>query len=236
MASIVTTISEVLLAEGSCSSEEEAEVLAELIAGDEGDDPVEFDVATIENALQEYLDVSDEKSKELATLLKAKIRASEGEESEDDETTSVGVEGPLDDVDDEAEVLFDGECELCDRYIKLTKHHLIPKSTWPRIQTKLQHAAAAKQKGDVERALAILGDGLEYLLDRIDGEKQSIRLILHTTCDICRQCHTAVHKAHDNMDLALYYSSVEKLLTDQQIYKFCKWASKQRAGKYKHNM
>jgi len=135
----------------------------------------------------------------------------------------------------EAGYLIDGECELCDRCIKLTKHHLIPKSTWPKIQTKLLHAADAKAKGDIDKARLIVGSGLEDVFDRIvcSDKKTFIRTILHgTTCHICRQCHTTIHKTHTNIDLALHFNSVEKLLNDTKIFNFCRWASKQKPGKY----
>jgi hypothetical protein len=133
---------------------------------------------------------------------------------------------------DRADYLQDGECELCDRYIKLTKHHLIPKETWPRIQTKLLHAAEEKAKGEVDKALSVLGPGLTGVIDRLSTERSTIRDILHETCDICRQCHSAVHRVLGNMDLALHYNTVDKLLENDDIRKFCRWASKQPPRKY----
>jgi len=163
-------------------------------------------------------------------------RDSEGSNVDDDAEDSLSPDD--NDDDDGVEYLVDGECELCDRYIKLTKHHFIPKSTWPRMQTKLLHAAEANEKGDREKALLILGPGLDDILDdsrcrlMLSSDKAIIRAILHDTCDVCRQCHTTVHRTHTNMELALFFSTVEKLLNDEQISKFCKWASKQKTGKY----
>ncbi|MGK3755636.1 MAG: hypothetical protein ACI8RD_007946 [Bacillariaceae sp.] len=165
---------------------------------------------------------------------------------EDTEESSIIEDNHNDNIGEEEEedngseyYLIDGECELCDRGdIKLTKHHLIPKSTWSKIRTKLLNAADAKERGDTNKALLIVGSGLEDILDRIvvssENDKFTIRTILHeTTCDICRQCHTTVHRTHANMDLALYFNTVEKLLDDTQISKFCKWNSKQKTGKYR---
>jgi hypothetical protein len=212
-----------LVIDGICSTSHEASVMAEVIMSDLTD----FD--SVEMALQEYLDLSEDQTKELASRLKQALVDPDFEEDEEDEPTS----GPsVDENEEDGMMLFDGECELCDRYIQLTKHHLIPKSTWPRLQVRLLHAAEANEKGDMERALSLLGPGLEPLLHTLTTDKTSIRGILRQTCDICRPCHTAVHKAHANMDLALLYSSVDKLLEHEQISRFCKWANKQRPGRY----
>jgi hypothetical protein len=212
-----------LVIDGICSTSHEASVMAEVIMSD----LTEFD--SVEMALQEYLDLSEDQTKELASRLKQALVDPDFEEDEEDEPTS----GPsVDENEEDGMMLFDGECELCDRYIQLTKHHLIPKSTWPRLQVRLLHAAEANEKGDMERALSLLGPGLEHLLHTLTTDKTSIRGILRQTCDICRPCHTAVHKAHANMDLALLYSSVDKLLEHEQISRFCKWANKQRPGRY----
>jgi hypothetical protein len=216
-------LANLLVIDGICSTSHEANVLAEVIMSDL------TDLESVEMALQEYLDLSEDQTKELASRLKQALLDPDFEEDEKDEPTS----GPsVDEKKEDGMMLFDGECELCDRYIQLTKHHLIPKSTWPRLQTRLLHAAEANEKGDMERALSLLGPGLEHLLHTLKTDKTSIRHILRQTCDICRPCHTAVHKAHDNMDLALSYSSVDKLLEDEQIFRFCKWANKQWPGRY----
>lgn len=47
--------------------------------------------------------------------------------------------------DDEDECLGEGECELCERTIRLTKHHLIPKTTWTKLEPRLVKVAAALQ-------------------------------------------------------------------------------------------
>jgi hypothetical protein len=216
-------LANLLVIDGICSTSHEANVLAEVILSDL------TDLESVEMALQEYLDLSEDQTKELASRLKQALVDPDFnfEEDEDEEPTS---EPSVDEED--GMMLCDGECELCDRYIQLTKHHLIPKSTWPRLQPRLLHAAEANEKGDMERALSLLGPGLEHLLHTLTTDKTSIRHILRQTCDICRPCHTAVHKAHDNMDLALSYSSVGKLLEDEQISRFCKWANKQRPGRH----
>lgn len=261
-------LAELLVSHQACSSAEEAEVIAEIVlecgnennGNSEGCNGIFTHKDVLVENLIENLGIEEDQGRTIVLELErsgaSAIGGDDDDDDDDDEESSNGDEGESSSLgesigeDDgaECEYLLDGECELCDRYIKLTKHHLVPKSTWPRMQTKLLHAAEAIERGDRDKALLILGPGLEDLLE--DGEtnrdcgrgrgrsrvlsndKVVVRAILHETCNICRQCHTTVHRTHDNTDLALYYNTVEKLLGDEQISKFCKWASKQRAGKY----
>mmetsp|Transcript_3452 Transcript_3452/g.9651 ORF Transcript_3452/g.9651 Transcript_3452/m.9651 type:complete len:256 (+) Transcript_3452:373-1140(+) len=246
-------LADLLLLHQTCSSIEEAEVIAEIVLECEDTNDVFAQKDILVENLIDNLGVEEAQARKIIVELERNVITganSDNEESgsdDDGESSSSKDSTDDDDADDGVEYLVDGECELCDRYIKLTKHHLVPKSTWPRMQTKLLHAAEAIEKGDRDKALLILGPGLEDLLE--DGEnsrggghsrhrmvlssdKAVVRAILHDTCDICRQCHTTVHRTHGNMDLALYYNTVEKLLGNEDISKFCKWASKQKAGKY----
>eukprot|EP00980_Cylindrotheca_fusiformis_P028137 scaffold22583_cov106-Cylindrotheca_fusiformis.AAC.8 len=223
----------VLLCEGHCSSLEEAVVLSELILNDflETDDnaPMQM-MATV---LQNYLGLEENQAHILTSKLI--LEDATGTGSEDGSVGDHSSEQEMSDILDSEEddiPLFDGECELCDRYIRLTKHHLIPKSTWSRMESRLKQAADAKQKGHVKRATLLLGPGLEHVLDRLESRKNSVRSIMSKTCNICRPCHSAVHRTHDNMTLALSYNTVDQLLLDDRIVRFCKWASKQRPGKY----
>ena len=53
---------------------------------------------------------------------------------------------------------------------------------------------------------------------------------------ICRMCHSYIHKAFSNIQLASNYYTIELLLSDEKINKFCRWASKlnnQRTKKIK---
>ena len=242
-------LAEILLSRNACCSREEAEIIAELVVeGCVDDDIFSMKDDVIEN-LMDSLGVEESEANAIFLDLKRSNGYGDEEESEDSEVDSdamgsSSLDGNDDEVEeDDAEYLTDGECELCDRYIKLTRHHLIPKSTWPKMHARLMQAATAEENGDRERARLILGDGLEYLLgDRADygglvlsNDKAIVRAILHSTIDICRQCHNVVHKTHSNIELAMKYNSVENLLADAQISKFCKWASKQKPGRYKLN-
>ena len=247
------TLTEILVSLNACSTEEEAEVIAEIVLeidhDDETRDANERVVSIQDDLIQNLIDNLGIEDVQAEAIVK-ELKRCTGEDSDDSDEDQDSVETSqlnednLEDEDSDGEYLVDGECELCDRFIKLTRHHLIPKQTWPRMQAKLFQAAEANEFGDREKARLILGHGLEDLLGDDDGNpggsrfvlstnKAVVRAILHDTCDICRQCHSTVHSTHSNMELALNYNTIEKLLGDERISKFCKWASKQKSGKYK---
>ncbi|KAI8806390.1 hypothetical protein BJ742DRAFT_855160 [Cladochytrium replicatum] len=48
--------------------------------------------------------------------------------------------------------------------------------------------------------------------------------------DICRPCHTAVHRLYSNRDLADRFDTLDKLLEDEKVRRWANWASRQRAA------
>jgi len=237
------SLSNALLVSQQCASSQEAAAIADAILQEVGEKS--GDTETNRQLIQKYLvqslqDYFGLELDEARGILR--LATSNGENSDDDDTDSEASEeesneqaqeGESDDDNYDGELIGEGECELCERLIMLTKHHLIPKSTHAHIKPKLLHATTSMKENDLERARRFLGPGLEHVMDVLkDESKWTIRRVLQQTCDICRPCHTAVHMAHDNMTLALNYNTVEQLLEDEQIYKFCQWASKQKAGKY----
>lgn len=208
---------------------------------------------TVIEHLTDYFDLDTDEAGRVVEKLKKRVKrdddgststsSDDGEERDAAGRTlqevSSSDDGNDGDDSDGRDFLAEGECELCDRFMKLTKHHLVPKSTWPKISVRLLRAADALEEGDPEKARVILGDGMADLSSRLSSSpnpkvdpKVMIRKILRQTCEICRQCHSTVHFTHNNMDLALFYNTVDKLLDDPQIAKYCKWASKQRTGQY----
>ena len=241
-------VADYLLEEQILFSQDEAEGIAEIVVegdnDDENDDDTIFSTKKellIENLI-EYLDIEDEQARDMVQSLQRKYTGllTTGNSStccydndsslDGDEVISIGSSTHTDD-----------ECELCDRCIQRTKHHLFPKATWPKIKTKLLHAVDAYDKGDTEKARLIVGRGLEDVLDRVvlsdmNNRKSIIRTIFHTrTSNICRQCHSTIHQNFTNMDLALNFNTVEMLLSDTTISKFCRWVSKQKTGKLSLN-
>lgn len=107
----------------------------------------------------------------------------------------------------------DGTCELCERLIRRTFHHLIPKET---------HSRYLKKK--------TLPDNIKLIANEIGVDPSVNRVWMNTYgAMICRTCHSAVHKSATNDELAEKYNTVELLLENPKIYAFAKYNSKQPA-------
>lgn len=216
---------------GNCSTytEEECIGIAEAIL--EADD---FAAAT-----SEFLDVSRQESR---SILKTAFSNADDQDYQDSVTDE--NKGVLDYDDDEDSntsedsvdaYIQEGECELCEREMKLTQHHLIPKCAWKIIKPRFVNAAKPYRESNFEevREILDLGDELpEGLTSRTFTSGVSIKLFLASyTANLCRACHSCVHSNHSNKELAERYNSIEKLLKDERIRKFCKWQNKQKPGK-----
>ena len=157
------------------------------------------------------------------TLLDETSYESDGEDHDDE----------VSDSDNEENYIQEGECELCEREVKLTRHHLIPRSTWPRIRPRFLQAAPYFEEGNIEMAEQILNIGSplpsSLTAHHFSSGSRVKQFLSCFTCDICSMCHKTVHNTFDNLELAESRNSVEKLLEDETIVKFCKWASKQRS-------
>lgn len=224
-----------VLSKGLVTSAEESVCLADAMIAEIDESDLERESACIA-AFEDYFSMSTSDARALVTPLLGigKISPDSQSSSEKEPEVANSVEF-MDEEDDYGDFIGEGECELCERFIKLTRHHLIPKSTWPRITSRLRSAADALGKNDLNRAGMILGAGLAHLLEPltvIGDDKKSIKGLLEITCDICRQCHSAIHRTHDNMTLATEFATVDLLLQDEKIFKFAKFASKQKAGKH----
>ena len=234
-----TCLATILLANGLAACPDESVSLAEALVAEIEESNLSRNEACI-SSFQDYFSMSRETAMvTLSSLLDLDVVDKEKES----DVSSQNGRGQLPDIDEDTEVdndgqyLGEGECELCERFIRLTQHHLIPKSTWPRILPRLTNAAEALSNNDINRATLILGPGLAHLMEQLtstDSNRAEIKAILQTTCTICGPCHAHIHRTHDNMTLATSYSTTELLLNDDKIRGFCKWASKQRAGKYSH--
>ena len=192
----------------------------------------------MQQELQDFFGLSPEDASEIVakTIVSVDSATEAPDESDESGNNDEAEDDELDqDDDDDGELIGEGECELCERFIKLTKHHLIPKSTYHRLEARLVNASTALAKGDEKKAIMILGPGLHHLIPclTITSNRAMIRKTMTaSTCLICRPCHSMIHRTHDNLTLALEYSTVEQLLSDKAIYNFCKWAHNQKSGKY----
>ena len=222
--------SKALQAAGLVSSPEEARSILDSLWDD--------DELIMQQELQDFFGLSPEDASEIVakTIVSVDSATEAPDESDESGNNDEAEDDELDqDDDDDGELIGEGECELCERFIKLTKHHLIPKSTYHRLEARLMNASTALAKGDEKKAIMILGPGLHHLIPclTITSNRAMIRKTMTaSTCLICRPCHSMIHRTHDNLTLALEYSTVEQLLSDKAIYNFCKWAHNQKSGKY----
>ena len=97
--------------------------------------------------------------------------------------------------DEEEEDTPPGCCELCKRFMPLTFHHLVPKST---------HKLVVKRK----------------LFSKDEVNSRGI--------NICRPCHSSIHRLIDHKQMAYEFNSLDKLLEHEGVQKWIAWAEKQR--------
>jgi hypothetical protein len=132
--------------------------------------------------------VDSEQSRRICSLVTTQWRARdkpvEEEQSKQEEESYEGEEE-----------IPPGCCELCKRFMPLTFHHLVPKST---------HKLVVKRK----------------LFTKDEVNQRGI--------DICRPCHSSIHKLIDHKQMAFEYNSLEKLLEHEGVQKWIAWAEKQR--------
>ena len=171
-----------------------------------------------------------------------------------DEESETDVDAVDDDMED---VIGPGECELCERDVaKLTRHHLIPKSTWKRTESILlsrwNRAIAVPPKAPAKTNCSgeIELDEFDHLVPVITemsaavpacktlhgrqgaaGRRIIRDLLSYQTIDICRPCHDHIHRSYDNRTLSLQFNTLNKLLNDPTIGKYAKWASRQHRFK-----
>lgn len=126
----------------------------------------------------------------------------EGRASEASATADVmgSVEGGED-----GEILGEDCCLVCERVMRLTRHHLIPRQT--------HHSIQKKNKSKKEAAEIITKEQCNQ------------------TIAICRLCHSTIHRLFTNIELARTYNTLEALLSDERFFKYAQWASKLANGR-----
>ena len=45
--------------------------------------------------------------------------------------------------------------------------------------------------------------------------------------NLCRDCHSCIHRFYTNSELGKYYNTVEKLLAIEKVVRFTEWVKKQ---------
>lgn len=60
-------------------------------------------------------------------------------------------------------------------------------------------------------------------------KKRFDRQQMRTTIDVCRDCHSAIHRLiPDEKELGRHYNTVEQLVAHEEIAKFLTWVVKQK--------
>lgn len=195
-------LSRLLMQEGLCGSTQEAEaVLDGCPAGN------------LPMLLRDYFGADEATS--LLSKLQSRVDQGEIEATAEEYDNFIGKTEPSSNDTDTEEFIGPGECALCERYMKLTRHHLIPKSTWNKVESRFHRD---EEFSEIREKFDLLDVPLKTFLG-------------HYTADVCRRCHAHIHSTFPNWDLAVSYNSLDKLLSDDRIYKYAAWASKQRTGK-----
>ena len=125
-------------------------------------------------------------------------------------TIEVLTRGEPPEDEDEDEEVDDGSCEMCERFVKRTFHHLVPKETHGRFLKR--KALPANPGCDV----APNAECTRLWLNRYGAK-------------VCRACHWAIHQAEPNQTLAEEYNTLQRLLSHPKIFAFAKYNSKRKA-------
>ncbi len=63
---------------------------------------------------------------------------------------------------------------------------------------------------------------------RAHYKKNYTKAQLNEGVHVCKQCHSGVHKAYDEMTLAKKFKTLEKIQTDATLGRHFEWVAKQR--------
>ena len=107
--------------------------------------------------------------------------------------------------DEDASASCEGRCELCERQMQLTFHHLIPKMTHSKFLGKA-----------LPSNVAHLGAPTRDFLNSYGAM-------------LCRACHSVVHRFAPNAVLATSFNTIELLAAQPKIQAWAQHASRQRS-------
>lgn len=131
--------------------------------------------------------------------------------------TSTDDTGDEDDADGARVVDDDGCCELCDREIRRTFHHLVPKETHNR------YLKRSRLPANLEAYVTPDGNRAECTRSWLGGHGIMI----------CGACHGSIHRAETNKTLAEEYNTLERILSHPKIRAFAEYNAHQRVGAHK---
>jgi hypothetical protein len=64
-------------------------------------------------------------------------------------------------------------------------------------------------------------------------KKNFSKQVLAQGIDICRLCHTGLHKTYDEMALAKLFNTLDAIQADKTLASHFEWVSKQKTAKQK---
>ena len=78
-------------------------------------------------------------------------------------------------------------CERCEREVKLTRHHLIPQSMWPRLKHRFLQASFHFVDGDMTKAKELLGMAIPHTLTTkdVNSWKNAKKISHYNTSNQC---------------------------------------------------
>lgn len=112
------------------------------------------------------------------------------------------------DDDDDENLLDMDQCEMCERRMPLTFHHLFPR----KLHKKLASATSSESDGIPKELLRTVG------------------------IMICRPCHSMLHRTFDHDRLAGELNNLEAIMGRPEIQKWVQWAAKQRSYPKDHTI
>ena len=125
----------------------------------------------------------------------------------------------------------DGSCELCERFVRRTFHHLVfcwtLCSVFPAVSFSylvLLYHICGTQVPRVTHDRYLSRGVLPANLERGKCTRQWLSSY---GCRVCRPCHSAVHAAAPNAELAEHHNTVARLLELPRVYAFARYNSKQ---------
>lgn len=192
---ISANIKSLLAASMGSAAKEEMDLLdyvAETVAGYVEDESV-MDISQAISLFQDSgLSLDEDDLEDLAQTIEIITKRAAGEGDEDDEEEDVEID--------------DGTCEMCERFVSRSFHHLIPKETHNRYLSKGK---------------------LPTNTSDISGSVLTRSWLNTHGIMVCRPCHGTIHRTERNEVLAEQYNTLDRLLEHPKIYAFAKYNSTQ---------
>jgi len=169
------------------------------------------------------------------------------------ETSFSDSKSTPDDREDSGSDLEDNECEICERVMPLTRHHLIPKTTHKKYIDRPNHVlihfhSTGRLSAALTRSVSATlfvrhkpdyhqGDDKVHSkqVEQKESEGQDECTVMYSkeflnryVMHICRPCHSAIHSFIDQETMAKDFHSLDLLLQNEKVKKFIPFIRKQQ--------